>query len=52
MNNPDKLKDFQTREKKFLITGCKEIQKRYDFFDPLLPLLLCVIDVGRELKTE
>ncbi|CAK1603741.1 unnamed protein product [Parnassius mnemosyne] len=35
----EELKEFYSRCRDFLITGCKEIKKRYDFSDDLLQLL-------------
>lgn len=35
----EELKEFYSRGRDFLITGCKEIEKRYDFSDDLLQLL-------------
>ncbi|KAL4718030.1 hypothetical protein ACJJTC_002448 [Scirpophaga incertulas] len=35
----EELKEFYSRCRDFLVTGCKEIKKRYDFSDDLLQLL-------------
>ncbi|CAK1591017.1 unnamed protein product [Parnassius mnemosyne] len=39
INQKDLLNEFNHRCRKFLITSCKEIRKRYDFSDEILPLL-------------
>ncbi|KAL0830023.1 hypothetical protein ABMA28_003481 [Loxostege sticticalis] len=38
-NQKDLLNEFNTRCRKFLITSCNEIRKRYDFSDKILPFL-------------
>ena len=38
-NKPDAIKDFFIRCRNFMAKLCAEIQKRFDFDDPLLKLL-------------
>jgi hypothetical protein len=42
-NKPDLLNDFYGRVVEFLKCACVEIQKRFDFNDPILPKIACLM---------
>lgn len=42
-NKPDLLNDFYGKVVGFLTTACAEIKKRFDFNDPILPKIACLM---------